>query len=341
MTHCHTQQALSTLDILLNIFERLQFSSTSNNWYSEKAADNRATLAHAAAVCKDLHGPAVRILWRDLPTFSALVRLLPNRVVDVGCNDEKAYVLETKLDQKQWARFTYYAGFVRRCESRPRSTYCENWVGNVDPMVFSYLFMYNGHKPILPRLERLSWCQDSLVDSNWALTSLLTPSLRHLTIYLFDDTGMLRDHPEGQFAPRIHMVLDGIIHLCPALVHLGLAGAFRYRINCLPVACLQSKSLRTLDVRGVGSLEWLRLRPLLRQLAKFPALRTLHAVSDGKWPPKPPSPSLDAGSERKPRDGFPKLKTVYINGTKVDIQAFLASKAVVEALEANRSDVKA
>ncbi|EPS95778.1 hypothetical protein FOMPIDRAFT_1053869 [Fomitopsis schrenkii] len=335
MTHC-TQQALSTQDILSHIFEELRFSSTSKEWYSKEAADSRATLAHAAVVCKDFHEPALRILWRDLPTFSALVRLLPNRVVGAGPGGKKAYVLKKILNHKRWARFTYYAGFVRRCQSRPRRP-TQDWVRLVDQMVFSYLFMCNDHKPILPRLERLDWCQDSLVDSNWALTCLLTPSLSHLTIYLYDDTGMLRDQPKGQFSPRVDMVLDGIARLCPALRHLGLTGAFRHRINCLPPPLGRCKTLHSLNVRGVGSLGQRRLLPLLCQLAKFPALHTLHAASKAEWPQTPSSSSLDAGSERKPRDGFCELKKVFINDTKVDVEAFLASKAVVAALEANRS----
>lgn len=235
---------------------------------------------------------------------------------------------------QQWARFVCYANYVQRCKSHPDPDDNGTWIWRVDTMVFSYLFMYNDHKPLLPRLKRLKWYQDSLTESNWGLSCLLTPSLCHLTILSPSQASWDRHSPTPF---RVNMMLESVAHMCPALRHLSLQGTFKSHIKCLPAPLVQSKKLRYLDVRRVGKLE--RRPLLLRQLAKLPALLTLHVASDEKWsripqPSVPPALPLNAGSDPKPRNIFRKLKKVFINGTQVNVEAFVVSKVVVEALQA-------
>ncbi|KAG8981339.1 hypothetical protein FRB90_007321 [Tulasnella sp. 427] len=71
-----------------------------------------------ARVCWLFWAPASRLVWRDVPWFSHLLRLFPEYRRAASCEYENEYVeyarFITELTPTSWTRFRLYAPFVRK-----------------------------------------------------------------------------------------------------------------------------------------------------------------------------------------------------------------------------------
>ncbi|KAH9833393.1 uncharacterized protein C8Q71DRAFT_909446 [Rhodofomes roseus] len=276
------RHALSIPEILLHVFGHLQ--PDTENWEKRERGNpesRAAALARSARVCKDFREPALRVLWRDIPSIDVLVKLLSPSAKEVP-----VWVLVRSIRAEEWTRFQYHARFVRCCRM-PAHEFSGVYRHPVGTTVHHHLSIENTGKPLLPNLEELEWSQDQpLVTS---LFFLLTPSLRRLTIYMREDPYARRY--EQSFDQAIHaeqMLLNRVFTLSPRLGYLCLQGTWN-RTDVFPeIPRIDSPSpaYRSLDFSHFGSLGM-----MVNKLADVPYL-TFLSVTAVKLPPLEERPTF-------------------------------------------------
>ncbi|TFY54128.1 hypothetical protein EVJ58_g9037, partial [Rhodofomes roseus] len=254
------------------------------NWEKRERANpesRAAALARSARVCKDFREPALRVLWRDIPSIGVLVELLSPSAKEVP-----VWVLVRSIRAEEWTRFQYHARFVRCCRM-PAHEFSGVYRHPVAATLYHHLSIENSGKPLLPNLEELEWSQDQpLVTS---LFFLLTPSLRRLTIYMREDPYARRY--EESFDQAIHaeeMLLNRVFTLSPRLGYLCLQGTWN-RTDVFPeIPRIDSPSpaYRSLDFSHFGSLGM-----MLNKLADVHYL-TFLSVTAVKLPPLEERPTF-------------------------------------------------
>ncbi|KAH9936007.1 hypothetical protein B0H21DRAFT_63449 [Amylocystis lapponica] len=159
-------KALYIEDILREIFEYLP----------RGFSRGRYDLARTARVCKKFSGPALDLLWRDLPDVGSLFGLFPSFTTAtrlIGRDEVDFYTFNGPISQDDWSRFEYYAKRVRSlCVSFDNT--------DTDPSVFAQLAYHAHGRPLCPYLTSLDWIQGVVMEQS--LFAFLTKSLRNLTI---------------------------------------------------------------------------------------------------------------------------------------------------------------
>ncbi|KAH9833396.1 uncharacterized protein C8Q71DRAFT_180975 [Rhodofomes roseus] len=162
------RHALSIPEILLHVSEQLQpdteFWEERERGHPESRA---AALACSARVCEGFREPALRVLWRDIPSIEVLVELVrpsaegaPVWVSTVSSTELLRHELDVQvlvrsMRAEEWTRFQYHARFVRCCRfpTRERSDKSQN---PVNTMLCQQLSIQNSGQPLLPNLRSSS-----------------------------------------------------------------------------------------------------------------------------------------------------------------------------------------
>ncbi|PIL35148.1 hypothetical protein GSI_02937 [Ganoderma sinense ZZ0214-1] len=171
-----TSTALTNSDILSLIFECFILRPLEDVAYSE---ETRAALARVARVCVAFHEPAVRLLWKDLTSFVALLRCLPSSLTRVKAKERNLmswniYMLNGNVVPQEWERMRLRAEYVKRLDLRAS----EDRLGLA---TWAYLSHLTQDHPLLPNLRRLGCTFDS-PQSTLMTRPLLSPNLTHLYI---------------------------------------------------------------------------------------------------------------------------------------------------------------
>ncbi|KAH9924524.1 uncharacterized protein B0H18DRAFT_1211784 [Fomitopsis serialis] len=256
-------RALSVPEILLHVFEQLK--PDVKNLDQEREGICAVSLARSASVCKHFREPASRVLWREIPTFAVLVKLLSSSVKTVP-----VYVLHRNIQADEWERFKYYARFVRCCRAQTWE-FDPEVRAPVDPTVYHHLSIQSAGQPILPNLEVLEWSQDSALITS--LLFLLHPSVRWLSIFMRDNPYERRYESDDRTRHALQMLLNGIYIASPRLGHLALRGmpCFENVFPKIPSSPSSSPVDRSLDI----SRFWQLNTKLINKLVRVRFLTTL------------------------------------------------------------------
>jgi len=243
-------------EILLHVFEQLR--PDVKNLGQEREGICAVSLARSASVCKHFRDPALRVLWREIPSFVVLIKLLSSSTKAVP-----VYVLHRNIQADEWERFKYYARFVRCCR-------VQTWEFDpgvrapVDPTVYHHLSIQSAGQPILPNLELLEWSQDSPLITS--LLFLLNPSVRWLSIFMRDNPYERRYESIDRSRHALQMLLNGIYTTSPRLGHLALQGMPRFEgvFPKIPSSPSSSPVDRSLDLSEFWQLDMKLINKLVR-----------------------------------------------------------------------------
>ncbi|KAI0753421.1 hypothetical protein C8Q80DRAFT_1152095 [Daedaleopsis nitida] len=169
------EHALQCHDIVVEIFQHLYIPSDLHNaddygdrldWTEDAAVRlNLSTLACAARACRTFSGPALDILWRDLPDILSLSRILPHHE---GTIDNGYTFALHDPNEYEWCRFMEYANRVQLTHAYGREIHPDAWN--------ALTRRRNKSGSLFPRLKslHLCWNDDTPLES---LSHLLAPSL--------------------------------------------------------------------------------------------------------------------------------------------------------------------
>ncbi|KAJ7032806.1 hypothetical protein C8F04DRAFT_1396453 [Mycena alexandri] len=150
------------------------------NFQSQEASQEaeRHGLLNIALVCRALEEPAMNELWRQLDSFTPLLRLLPS-VKLIG----NSYALCGPLDSAGWGRFDHYAGRVLYLDLIQPCMHLWLTTSTIAITVESSLYFHIAKErtgPFLPRLRSLT-CSPLVPEA----VLFLSQSLRSIS---FDTT---------------------------------------------------------------------------------------------------------------------------------------------------------
>ncbi|KAI0629865.1 hypothetical protein C8Q77DRAFT_1201287 [Trametes polyzona] len=230
------------------------------------------TVAKCARVCQAFREPALSVLWERLPSILPLFQLLSPKFGRIEGVHEvlmggylhkfDAYTLYDIPDDLQWARFCYYAQFVRVLRfHRDRNTYgaqigvppfterfedsdISSWdidsasdPGSIEgedhellrppfilPPVWYYLRQLAGDQPLFPYLQELEWTTSPFSTD---LLDVLSPSVRWLHVRL-DPTGV---YSNAEWSGNLPLLIRSAIALAPRMQHFEVTPV--WRINTL------------------------------------------------------------------------------------------------------------
>ncbi|KAM5538773.1 hypothetical protein V8D89_007495 [Ganoderma adspersum] len=150
--------------------------------------DNFGHLARCTIVCRAFYEPAIRLLWRKLPTLFPLWHLLapPNAECPPysfrGDNKRSDYlhqVISAQLydDPIVWDRFLWHAARVRNIAFRTDKSQAETNAAQL--LLIKAVLLRNGGKTILPLLQSIEW--DERPPGDGSLIPFFTSTLRDAT----------------------------------------------------------------------------------------------------------------------------------------------------------------
>ncbi|KAF8879792.1 hypothetical protein BD779DRAFT_1117814 [Infundibulicybe gibba] len=162
--------ALTTEDILREIFWRFDIASNSDH-----AAANRTALLHAALACKAFMEPALDVLWWSMSSMIPALKLLPN--LEIVPNTSNTFTFSNGFSDDGWARFDYHSKRVREFHYHSAPA---------QEMATAALFHFSQYRPTIFRLRKIVW------------TTRLSPSIMLLTpptLNSLDIAGIEGDNP--------------------------------------------------------------------------------------------------------------------------------------------------
>ncbi|KIJ65487.1 hypothetical protein HYDPIDRAFT_110584 [Hydnomerulius pinastri MD-312] len=151
-----------------------------DQWYDEP----RKTLASLARTCSAFQGPALDVLWEELPTMEPLIRCLPNDLWTLNSPDGTLKFVREFTDS-DWAVFRRYANRVKvlgfRHSGHPDAE--SKIVSCVAVDVLQTLKQFLPSQPhyLLPRLRDMHWLHEEKEYLQF-LPIFLSPNLAALTL---------------------------------------------------------------------------------------------------------------------------------------------------------------
>jgi len=274
-------------ELLDNIFEQLSPYRCSEVIVEPDNVTSQKALARCTRVCRALHEPAARVLWRQQHLNYVLRAILsndsavgwPGGLVDIDAshahgttgalshNRPFGYLFLTRpLTAHEWSRFEHYARFVRVLYYLSTDT--------IDPSVFSILQQHARGRPLFPNMRELQW-----LHATPELWCIVTPAVRILRLprnYIPTHRSDLE--ASGNRMPRaaFKQILPHVLHCLPELQELELPPvgyeAFWSSFTSTPgSSCFIGQSIRTLHICESG-------RDLLT--AALPALSTITELTE-------------------------------------------------------------
>ncbi|KAH9915519.1 uncharacterized protein B0H18DRAFT_94473 [Fomitopsis serialis] len=274
-------------ELLDNIFEQLSPYRCSKVIVEPDSLTSQKALARCTRVCRALHEPAARVLWRQqhlnyvlraiLSNDSAVGR--PGGLVDVdklsahgttgarSHNRPFGYIFLTRpLTAHEWSRFEHYARFVRVLYYLSTDT--------IDPSVFFILQQQARGRPLFPNIRELQW-----LHATPELLCIVTPAVCILRLPKDYGPAHRSDlEASGGRMPRraFQQILPHVLHCLPGLQELELPPvaheAFWSSFTSTPGSpCFIGQSIRTLHICESG-------RDLLT--AALPALSTMTELTE-------------------------------------------------------------
>ncbi|KAH9930891.1 uncharacterized protein B0H18DRAFT_1116598 [Fomitopsis serialis] len=287
------RRALEDYDIIWHILqlfgphtERDLVDANSNSWADVGIAVDKdwATLACCARVSKAFSEPALRTLWRELPSPLPLFSLCLTLTRDVfDMPESKRPMIVWKSNEaprpQGLRRFARFAALVQRIRIRHRESFDSN--------VFALLFQANPGHPLLPMIKEIK-CRplvSPFFDTN--VLCLAGESLRSLAIY--EDTRSGSKEANTHEPHALRRILLELPSKAPWLQDLRIYDQACRRVHDLSLAIDIGRfhELRTLVV-GAVPLEELWFGPLMAMLAPLQHLCELD-LPLGQWAEDIPS----------------------------------------------------
>ncbi|KAI0753455.1 hypothetical protein C8Q80DRAFT_514028 [Daedaleopsis nitida] len=297
-----TNRALLCQEIVDNVFDSL------DSPYDSTDSSTRKTLASLATTCKNFSEPALRVLWRKLPSICYLLRLLPqwgpNAAHDKYYYTENTYTLHGEPNDEEWALLQRYAKLVRDVK----------WDADVEGTSIAQIVSKrcNGTH-FLPRLEGLySFTLSSEVfGPQCFFDALLPPTLRHLTLSfafssIFDNgAAPLLKHAVTRISTRLPLLTTLSVKECSSDVPMTMLH---------PLLAL--KTLRTVIITKPPMDN-----AILSHLAALESLKVLKA-----------SLSLDISDERRPNldAGFSRAEIMKLRGNPQHISFVISAASMTK-----------
>ncbi|KAH6912243.1 hypothetical protein BKA70DRAFT_1184870 [Coprinopsis sp. MPI-PUGE-AT-0042] len=207
-------------EILSNIF--------SDAWCAQP------TLARLARTCKIFHEPAIRQLWRKLPGFHPILKLLPENVVSRDTNLNECFDTVETFEWNEcqglkpcFARMKYYGSHVRRLDWVRCNHYLRRF--SVHHSVFRKLSEHRDfRRPLFPNLKEvvLPYAQYDPLVAVFYPSLVLSPSVQ--TIHVEADEYKLVDAEEiyADITNHYWMALFGRLRMvAPALRQFKILSA--------------------------------------------------------------------------------------------------------------------
>jgi len=308
-------RALRLPEVLMLIFERVWHpgGKDEDSLRAVDRSNNRSALARSAQVCKMFSESALQVLWTSIPTFAIFVRLLSccHRVELEILNDDGfwvrppryAYVLRGRIQPAEWARFQYYARFVRRCREDPDTAV-------IDSSVYSYLFRYNDAKPLFAGLQHIHLSQ--ALSNDTSLLAFLTPSLHHLTfnVLTIEDQKHSINPLVTDYA--LETLLSETAAVATSLEELTLVGVRHWQSVVPLVKCVELQHLNLYHTSPIGK----SAKDVLLILTHIPRLRSLEIQCNR---------TMDSHDLRGDRLCFPNLTRLVAGGHQESVGSLLAN----------------
>ncbi|OSC97990.1 hypothetical protein PYCCODRAFT_1037577 [Trametes coccinea BRFM310] len=264
----------------------------------------RRTLASLARVCKALHEPAVRLLWRELDSIFQIFLVLPSFVLrrenaepsPLSTHEEfyNEYHLPADIPAHEWSRLRKYAAYVRAVTFKSRiycPLYLTSWArGRMEMSHQSWSSIKNlfGDDSVFPNLQRLDW-QIAEVDFQFdSLSHFLSPSLRTLVINCQVASRIpVRQEYRDTWSGHLRQLVSDVLRRSPQLAELTLyyGGSLTPAQFFNPLALTPPLSLRSLTI--VGPTDKAVDLSDLRILAQIPHLESLTFRKDLEFDDSP------------------------------------------------------
>ncbi|KAI0654049.1 hypothetical protein C8Q70DRAFT_543168 [Cubamyces menziesii] len=180
-TMSSTDRALTCVDILDEVFERVIRMDDAKADSDHRHHVGRRALAHCARVCKVFFKPAVRVLWARLDSVLPLFHTLPSlKSYDRNVRPRRTYHLPDQVASYEWDRLRTYAVYVKNiCVGKAPCARTESFTR----ASWTSLQRLAHNQPICPNLRHLSWGMDEAPPDD--LITFLGPSIVALRITCF------------------------------------------------------------------------------------------------------------------------------------------------------------
>ncbi|KAH6912237.1 hypothetical protein BKA70DRAFT_1535569 [Coprinopsis sp. MPI-PUGE-AT-0042] len=146
------------------------------------------TLAKLARTCRAFKEPAIRLLWRHLPGFEPIVKLLPSHVLILN-PQRRFYTLDEGFSylrrEDPFRRIRHYSRFIRRLDWTWGGMYTGDPVNWIHHSVFRKLYeATNCPRPFFPNLQevQLPYSTSDPLTAAFYPSLVLSPSVRAVEI---------------------------------------------------------------------------------------------------------------------------------------------------------------
>ncbi|KAI0708686.1 hypothetical protein C8Q76DRAFT_859844 [Earliella scabrosa] len=265
--------------------------------------DDPGTLASCACVSRAFSAPALEVLWKVADGLVNLFSLLSKSMKTLFGGEDKYHVLYAPIDDKEWARFGYYAAFTREFTNERSEL--------IDGMTFCALMERTKGGPLLPRLRLLTWNVGHM--SSASLPLFLSPTLRKISIELTRVFPIFPGEVESRAEYATASALRIIHSRVPNIVHMQLVTAGNQStLDALSLFC----HLRILVLKRV-------IYHPLRSLPYCGRLQDLKEL-DVQVPRRCPD-SMTSSPEVAGMTNCNKLETLRLSGKSAHVLAMLAA----------------
>ncbi|KAH9919014.1 uncharacterized protein B0H18DRAFT_1122718 [Fomitopsis serialis] len=319
----------------------------------ERNRPARTALARCARVCRILHMPAVRVLWRQQELSTMCEAVLRNfslgsvkwptneeeyregHGADDEANEDMAVGIDPHtypynykyvpgpISAEEWARFKHYAPFVRVLRYGTGVT--------IEPSIFLFLQQHAHGQPLFPNLRELIW-----EHATPEIISMTSPSIRVLCLpedeYMRENGWQTSEYGYRMRRHAFKQMLPAVLQALPNLEELELRRlaheAFWYPLwRSVPSGRFISQTIRTLCISESH-------RVLTRAaLAAISTIRGLTAlVIDLVESGGTHNPQADNDVDVPPIRPFEGLKSLFLKGTTAEVAA-LTDAIVAPGLE--------
>ncbi|KAH6876661.1 hypothetical protein BKA70DRAFT_235792 [Coprinopsis sp. MPI-PUGE-AT-0042] len=190
-------RCLNIQEVLLNIFEEVNYSPSDAYGETDWSPSRAASVAALASTCKIFYHPAIKVLWRHLPSLAVISHLMDESTFEL--EDGVIYPVED-LDENFAKRLSFYAPMVKRIDA-----YNAWETRRLHPTVLLELNSFSLiPTPLFCNLERVDipcYVDDPMEAMFYPAVVLGSPSLVEVNVVSDDQMEM---DGGGQLASRTH-----------------------------------------------------------------------------------------------------------------------------------------